>query len=203
MSTRVAVGERLGVRGYRGIGREWDVGMSRVSENPTACWPSDSLLARQPHSLFNSGVSAKVLLVVAHPVIASGIETLLRLDGEFEVKRVVSVAEATKQRDWGAQVALVDGTLLAGYTEARIGTPALVLTGNERDGNQLLRKLDDGRGWLRKDATGAELSKAIRAAVAGPTTEGGGIGTLAIVAIALACAIALALVAYLVYLAVY
>jgi DNA-binding NarL/FixJ family response regulator len=148
-------------------------------------------------------VAAKVLLVVAHPVIASGIETLLRLDGEYEVKRVVSVAEAMKQREWGAQLALIDGTLLAGYAEARIGAPSLVLTGNERDGAQLVRKLDDGRGWLRKDATGAELSKAIRAAVVGSTTRGGGLGTLAVVAIAVASAIALALVAYLVYLALY
>jgi len=186
-----------------GIGREWDVGMRLVSENPTVCWSSDSLLACRLYSLFNSAVAARVLLVVAHPVIASGIETLLRLDGEYDVKRVVSVAEAMKQREWGAQVALIDGTLLAGYAEARIGTPSLVLTGNERDGSQLLRKLDDGRGWLRKDATGAELSKAIRAAVAGSSTESGGIGTLAIVAIAVACLIAFALVAYLVYLAVY
>lgn len=177
--------------------------MRLVSENLTVCWSSDSLLARQPHSLFNSAVAGKVLLVVAHPVIASGIETLLRLDGEYEVKRVVSVAEAIKQQEWGAQVALIDGTLLAGYAEARIGTPSLVLTGNERDGAQLVRKLDDGRGWLRKDATGPELSKAIRAAVARSSPDGGGIGTLAIVAIGLACAIALALVAYLIYLAVY
>ena len=44
-------------------------------------------------------------------------------------------------------VALVDGTLLAGFTEASLGTPALVLSGSERDGRSLARKLDDGRGW--------------------------------------------------------
>lgn len=139
---------------------------------------------------------------MAHPVIASGIETLLRLDGEYEVKRVVSVAEAMKQRDWGAQVALVDGTLLAGYTEVRLGAPAFVLSGSERDGHQLARKLDDGRGWLRKDATGPELVGAIRGAIdhAAPPR---GIGTLALAGIVLACLIALALVAYLVWLAVY
>ena len=144
----------------------------------------------------------KVLVVVAHPVIASGLETLLRLEGEYEIKRVVSVAEAMNQRDWGAQVALIDGPLLGGYTEARIGAPSLVLTGNERDGKELVRKLDDGRGWLRKDATGPELRAAIASALEG-SSKGGGMSTAALLAIALACAIALALVAYLLYLALY
>jgi len=38
----------------------------------------------------------KVLLIVAHPVIASGIETLLKLEGDYEVKRVPSIADASK-----------------------------------------------------------------------------------------------------------
>src|SRR5690349_13520857 len=107
----------------------------------------------------------RVLVVVAHPVIASGIETLLRLEGDYEVRRVASVAEAQKQRDWQPQVALVDGTLLAPLGEANLGIPAYVLSGNERDGRQLARRLDDGRGWLRKDATGAELANAVRGAM--------------------------------------
>jgi DNA-binding NarL/FixJ family response regulator len=148
-------------------------------------------------------VAAKVLLVVAHPVIASGIETLLKLDGEYEVRRVVSVAEAMKQQAWGPQVALIDGTLLSGYTDVRIGAPSLVLSGSERDGRQLARKLDKGRGWLRKDATGAELAKAIRSAIESEGGSGGGIGTLAIVGIVIASAIALTLVAYLIWLALY
>ena len=148
-------------------------------------------------------MAAKVLLVVAHPVIASGIETLLKLDGEYEVRRVVSVAEAMKQQPWGPQVALIDGTLLAGYSDVRIGAPALVLSGSERDGRQLARKLDNGRGWLRKDATGAELTKAIRSAIESEGGSGGGIGTLAIVGIVIASAIALILVAYLIWLALY
>ena len=53
-----------------------------------------------------------MLLVVAHPVIASGIETLLRLEGDYDIKRVPSVADAAKTADWGADVALIDGTLL-------------------------------------------------------------------------------------------
>ena len=145
----------------------------------------------------------KILLVVAHPVIASGIETLLRLEGEYEVKRVPSVVEAAKQREWGANVALVDGTLITGYSEVAIGAPAYVLSGNERDGRQLARKLDDGRGWLRKDATGPELAKAIESLMRPADAEESGLGTLGVVTVAVLCVIVLALVAYLVWLAVY
>jgi DNA-binding NarL/FixJ family response regulator len=148
-------------------------------------------------------VTAKVLLVVAHPVIAAGIETLLTLDGEYEVRRVVSVAEAMKQQPWGPQVALIDGTLLAGYSDVRIGAPSFVLSGSERDGRQLARKLDNARGWLRKDATGAELTKAIRSAIASEGGSGGGIGMLPVIGIVIASAIALTLVAYLIWLALY
>lgn len=143
-----------------------------------------------------------MLLVVAHPVIASAIETLLRLEGEFDVKRVASVSEAAQQKSWGAQAALVDGTLLSGNSDVSIGAPAYVLSGNERDGRQLSRKLDDGRGWLRKDATGAELAQAVASLMRGDEASRG-LGTLGVITIAVLCVIALVLVAYLVWLAVY
>ena len=145
----------------------------------------------------------KVLLVVAHPVIASGIETLLNLEGAFDVRRVSSIADASNAREWGAQVALIDGTLLSGYADVRLGTPAYVLSGSERDGRQLARKLDDGRGWLRKDATAAEFAAAINAAIPGNSANRSSLGTVGIAVIAVACVIALALVAYLVSLAIY
>ena len=145
----------------------------------------------------------KVLLVVAHPVIASGIETLLRLEGDYDVKRVTNVGEAANAREWGAQVALVDGTLLTGYAEVQLGTPAYVLSGNERDGRQLARKLDHARGWLRKDATGPEFAHAINAALQANGSGTSSLGTFGIVLIALVCVIVLALVAYLVWLALY
>ena len=144
-----------------------------------------------------------MLLVVAHPVIGAGIETLLKLDGDFDVKRVASLSEAASLHAWGAQVALVDGTLLSGSTDARIGVPAYVLSGSERDGRQLSRKLDDGRGWLRKDATGRELVTAIESLLRGETQNEGGLGTLGRVTIAILCIVVLVVVAYLVWLAVY
>jgi len=145
----------------------------------------------------------RVLLVVAHPVIASGIETLLRLEGDYDVKRVPSVGEAANAREWGAQVALIDGTLLSGYAEVQLGMPAYVLSGSERDGRQLARKLDDPRGWLRKDATGPEFAHAIGAALQGSASSASSLGTFGVAVIVLLCVIVLALVAYLVWLAVY
>jgi DNA-binding NarL/FixJ family response regulator len=145
----------------------------------------------------------KVLLVVAHPVIASGIETLLELEGDYEVRRVASIAEAVQSREWGAQVALIDGTLLGGYTDVALGAPAYVLSGSERDGRSLARKLDDGRGWLRKDATGPELARAIESLMRPASNEGGGLGTLGVATVVILSIIVLALVAYLVWLAVY
>ena len=142
-------------------------------------------------------------MVVAHPVIASGIETLLRLEGDFEVKRVPSIGEAVNARDWGAQVALIDGTLLTGVTDVQLGTPAYVLSGSERDGRQLARKLDDARGWLRKDATGPEFTQAIGAALQTNATTRSSLGTVGVTVIVVLCVIVLALVAYLVWLAVY
>lgn len=156
-------------------------------------------------SLFNRRVAAspRVLLVVAHPVIASGIETLLNLDGDYDLRRVPSIAEAANAREWGPQVALIDGTLLSGYAEVQLGIPAYVLSGNERDGRQLARKLDDGRGWLRKDATGPEFADAINSAIQGTSTSGSSLGTFGIAIIAVLCVIVLALVAYLIWLAAY
>jgi DNA-binding NarL/FixJ family response regulator len=142
-------------------------------------------------------------LVVAHPVIASAIETLLRLEGDYEIKRVASLSEASKQQDWGPQVALVDGTLLNGYSQVRIGAPAYVLSGSERDGRQLARKLDDGRGWLRKDATGPELTKAIDTLLHGDASARMGLGRLGLATVVILCVVVFALVAYLVWLAVY
>ena len=144
-----------------------------------------------------------MLLVVAHPVIAAGIETLLKLEGDYEVKRVPSVADAAKTADWGAEVALIDGTLLSGYSTATIGAPSYVLSGSERDGRQLARKLDDCRGWLRKDATGPELKEAIASLRHSAPTGETHMSTLTIGIIVVSCVIALALIAYLIWLAVY
>lgn len=92
----------------------------------------------------------------------AGLETLLRLEHRFEVKRVPRFADAVPLLlTWGPDVALVDGVLLQDGDRPVLGIPSLVLSGSEVDGAGLGRKLDDARGWLRKDATPEELCAAL------------------------------------------
>jgi DNA-binding NarL/FixJ family response regulator len=144
----------------------------------------------------------KVLLVVAHPVIGSGIETLLRLEERYDVRRVASATEAAALRDWQPDVALVDGTLLNTGTDMHLGAPTLVLSGTEADGRALLRRLPEGRGWLRKDGTAAEFTKVIDGIASKPTAQAtlGTLGTIVLVLLVLAVIL---LVIYLLWLALY
>lgn len=142
----------------------------------------------------------RVLLVIAHPAIASGIETLLRLEGDYDLRRLPAPGEIATLGDWAPDVVLIDGTLLGGYDQVRLGAPAYVLSGNEHDGKRLARKLDDGRGWVRKDATGPELAAAI-AAVERGAAESQGLGLLGVITIVALTLVVLALVAYLAWLA--
>jgi DNA-binding NarL/FixJ family response regulator len=144
----------------------------------------------------------KVLLVIAHPVIGSGIETLLRMEQRYDVRRVATAAEAAALRDWRPNVALVDGTLLSGGTRIHIGSPTLVLSGTESDGRALLRRLPEGRGWLRKDATAAEFVKMIDGVVIAPKTQRV-LGTLGLVVVVVLVLAVILLVIYLMWLALY
>ena len=143
-----------------------------------------------------------MLLVIAHPVIGAGIETLLRLEQRYEIRRVATASEAAALRDWRPNVALVDGTLLSGSKRMHIGSPTLVLSGTESDGRALLRRLPEGRGWLRKDATAAEFTKMIDSVASGVTTQRT-LSTLATFVIVLLVLAVLLFVIYLLWLALY
>ncbi len=143
-----------------------------------------------------------MLLVIAHPVIGSGIETLLRLEDRYDVRRVASATDAAALRDWRPNVALVDGKLLSGGTRIHIGAPTLVLSGNESDGRALLRRLPEGRGWLRKDATAAEFAKMIDGIAGAPTAQRA-LGTLGTVVLVLLVLAVILLIVYLIWLALY
>lgn len=140
--------------------------------------------------------------MVAHPVIGSGIEMLLRLEERYDVRRVGSAAEVAALKDWRPDVALIDGTLLSGGARIHLGSPTLVLSGTEADGRALLRRLPEGRGWLRKDATAAEFTRMIDGIVSHPTPQSklGTLGTLVLVLLVLAVIL---LVIYLLWLALY
>jgi DNA-binding NarL/FixJ family response regulator len=109
----------------------------------------------------------KVLLVVGHPSVGSALETLLRIEDRYEVRRVQSLADSGVDRDqWTPDVALVDGVLLGSTSVAALPVPTIVLSGNEADGARLLTRVPDGRAWLRKDATAADLREAVDRVIA-------------------------------------
>jgi DNA-binding NarL/FixJ family response regulator len=109
----------------------------------------------------------KVLLVVGHPSIGAALETLLRIEDRYEVRRAQSLEQAAPAlTDWMPDLAVVDGVLMkSGRTEV-FAMPAIVLSGNPQDGRRLSAQFADGRGWLRKDATAEELRAAVDAALA-------------------------------------
>jgi hypothetical protein len=146
----------------------------------------------------------RVLLVIAHPVIGSGIETLLRLEGRYDVKRVTGPTEVAGLRDWRPNVALIDGTLLGG-APIHVGSPVLVLSGTEADGRALLRRLPEGRGWLRKDATAAEFMKMIDGVASQGTSEHtlATLGTLGALVLVLLALVVILLIVYLIWLLLY
>ena len=108
-------------------------------------------------------------MVVAHPVVGAGFETLLRLEGRYDVRRVTRLSEIDPElARWQPDLALVDGVLLQNGERPVLGVPALVLSGNASDGEALRHRLDDARGWLRKDPTPDELRAAIDRALDPP-----------------------------------
>jgi hypothetical protein len=76
------------------------------------------------------------------------------------------------------------------------------LSGTEADGRALLRRLPEGRGWLRKDATAAEFAKMIDG-VASSSSSRTTLGTLGTVVLVLLVLAVMLLVIYLVWLALY
>jgi DNA-binding NarL/FixJ family response regulator len=103
-----------------------------------------------------------VLLIVAHPVVGAGLETLLHLEERFQVRRVARFHDAAPLlSEWRPEIALIDGVLLQDDPRPILGIPSLVLSGSAVDAAGLMTKVDDARGWLRKDATAHELAAAI------------------------------------------
>lgn len=117
-------------------------------------------------------VRPKVLLVIPHPTIGAALQTILGLEGRYDVRRVSRLADGVALAEgWPADVAIVDGALLAGGSAA-IGIPALVLAGTPEQGASLAKRLDRGRGWLPKDVAPDALVRAIDDAVGTVRIEG-------------------------------
>jgi len=146
----------------------------------------------------------KILIVIAHPSIGAALETVLGLEDRYEVRRVPRLADGIALvRDWPADVGLIDGVLLAGMGAAGVktalGIPTLVLSGTREQGESLAALLDDGRGWLPKDAAPDALVKAIDQVVGVIRVQAdvaGTVGLLLAVSVAVAVAGAVLFVIY-------
>jgi DNA-binding NarL/FixJ family response regulator len=102
----------------------------------------------------------KILIVTPHPVIGAGIETVLRLEDLYEVRRAANLADAkVAAASWPADAALVDGVLLGGGT-LELEIPTTILSGDGESG-QRLAEASGARGWLLKDAPPSRLVEAI------------------------------------------
>ncbi len=99
---------------------------------------------------------------MSHPVVGAGLETLLRLEERFQVRRAARLVDTPPLlAGWQPDVVLLDGVLLQDGARPRLGIPTVVLSGSAVDGEGLVRSLEDARGWLRKDATADELYDAL------------------------------------------
>jgi DNA-binding NarL/FixJ family response regulator len=103
----------------------------------------------------------RVLIATPHPVIGAGIETVLRLEDLYDLRRVANLADAaTVAGSWPADAALVDGVLLEGRS-LDLGIPCYILSGDAESGERLAVGVPGARGWLPKEAPAARLVEAI------------------------------------------
>ena len=117
-----------------------------------------------------------MLLVVSHPAVGDGIETILRLERRYEVRRATRLAEAFRiAPSWPADLALLDAAMVPREGRVVLGVPTLILAGGEAEHEAAARRLDDPRGWVASDAESAALIAAVERlltrtteAVAGP-----------------------------------
>ena len=143
----------------------------------------------------------RVLLVVSHPSVGTGIETILRLERRYEVRRAAKVAEAiTIARGWPADVALVDALVLRGGPRADLGVPALILAGGAAEAGTAERSVDKPGGWVAKDAAAADLVSAVERLLTRPSETIA--GPLALFGIGVLLVVLVSLLLYLFWLAI-
>ena len=143
----------------------------------------------------------RVLLVVSHPSVGAGIETILRLERRYEVRRTAKLAEAvTLARTWPADLALVDALVLRRDGRAELGAPALILAGGAAEAAAAERSVDKPQGWVQKDAPSADLIGAVERLLTGSIESPA--GSLALIAIGVLLLVLAGLLLYLIWIAV-
>jgi len=143
----------------------------------------------------------RVLLVVSHPSVGAAIETILRLERRYEVRRAAKLAEAVNlARSWPADLALVDALVLRRDGRAELGAPALILAGGAAEAAAAERSVDNPQGWVAKDAPSADLVASVEHLLTGSlTTEA---GSLALFGIGVLVLVLAGLLLYLIWIAV-
>ena len=143
----------------------------------------------------------RVLLVVSHPSVGAGLETIFRLERRYEVRRAAKLAEAASwARAWPADLALVDALLLRGGARANLGVPALVLAAGASEAAAAEQYVDKPGGWVAKDSAAADLVSAVERLLTRPAEASA--GSLALFAIGALLVVLLALLLYLMWTAV-
>jgi DNA-binding NarL/FixJ family response regulator len=143
----------------------------------------------------------RVLLVVSHPSVGAGLETILRLERRYEVRRAAKLAEAANwARSWPADLALVDALLLRGGDRAELGVPALVLAAGATEAAAAEKYVDKPGGWVAKDAAAADLVSAVERLLTRPADASA--GSLALFAIGALLLVLVGLLGYLIWTAI-
>ena len=143
----------------------------------------------------------RVLLVVSHPSVGAGLDTILRLERRYEVRRAAKLSEAADwARSWPADLALVDALLLRGGDRANLGVPSLVLAAGPVEAAIAEKYVDRPGGWIAKDAVSADLVGAVERLLTRPTEMAA--GSLALFAVGALVVILVGLLLYLIWTAV-
>ncbi len=143
----------------------------------------------------------RVLLVVSHPSVGAGLETILRLERRYEVRRAAKLSEAANwARSWPADLALVDALLLRGGARANLGVPALLLAAGASEAATAEKYVDKPGGWVAKDSASADLVSAVERLLTRPAEMAA--GSLALFAIGALLVVLLGLLLYLIWTAV-
>jgi hypothetical protein len=104
----------------------------------------------------------RVLLLVAHPTVGSALESLLRIEGRYDVRRLTKVADGVAAaRGWQADAAVVDSAVLPPAEVVTLGIPSLVLLGDGESSEFMTNRLDRAHGFVRRDAPPHQLFGAL------------------------------------------
>jgi len=143
----------------------------------------------------------RVLLVVSHPSVGAGIETILRLERRYDVRRAAKLADAVAlARSWPADLALVDALVLRRDGRAELGVPSLILAAGAAEAAAAERQVDKPQGWVAKDAPSADLVGAVERLLT-PAAKGEA-GSLALFGIGVLLVVLAGLFLYLIWIAI-